>query len=134
MPVDLELLSRVWFSQHKKTLVSPCAVCHTAVTFFKMEITYNTRERPSVNLVQVLYISKTWTYLAACKVEFQPFNRPYSQLTIFDTIKFNYFHIFYDRKFKGSAPRAADAACYTHARKNTPECERGRKKPMVWRN
>ena len=29
----------------------------------------------------LLYISETWTYHAACKVEFQPFNRSYSQLT-----------------------------------------------------
>ena len=35
--------------------------------------------------------------------------------------------------YKGSAPRAADAARYARARKTTTKCEGGRKKrPMIW--
>ena len=49
--------------------------------------TYNTRERPSVNFVQLLYIAETWMYRAACKVGFQPFNLSYSQLTFFNFYK-----------------------------------------------
>ena len=45
---------------------------------------HNTRERPSLNFVHPLYISETKMYQAACKVEFQPFNRSYSQLTCFN--------------------------------------------------
>ena len=34
-------------------------------------------------------------YRAACKLEFQPFNRSYSQLTLFNRS----FHIFYKKKY-----------------------------------
>ena len=59
------------------------------ISFMRIKYTpeYNTRERPSVNFGQLLCISEIYMYHATCKVEFQSFNRSYSQMTFLNIHK-----------------------------------------------
>ena len=54
-------------------------------------IRLSNQKRPNVHIVRLVHknhIIRTWLmYHAACKVEFQPFKRSYSQLTFFNFYK-----------------------------------------------